>query len=306
MRLSPRTGLCGYQRAMSLRALIASLSPAAPVLIAGPTASGKSALAMAIADAQGGVIVNADAVQVFANWRVLSARPSMADEAALPHALYGHVAGDAAYSVGHWLRDLAPWLAGPQRPIIVGGTGLYFSALTAGLATIPATPPDVRARADAMPLEALVAGLDAPSAARIDLRNRARVQRAWEVRTATGRGIADWQADTPAPLLPLARAQALVVDAPVDWLNARIDRRFAAMLRCGALDEARANLATWDRGHLSAKAIGAPDLIAHLQGRLTLDAATDAATIATRQFAKRQRTWFRARMRDWRGVAPET
>lgn len=297
----------GYSRGMDLPGLaplIASLSPAQPVLIAGPTASGKSALAMAIAAAQGGVIVNADAIQVFANWRVLTARPSVADEAALPHALYGHVAGDAAYSVGQWLRDLAPLLAGPLRPIIVGGTGLYFTALTAGLAVIPPTPPAVRAQADALSLADLVAGLDSASAARIDLHNRARVQRAWEVLAATGRGIAAWQAETPPPLLPLAAAQPLVIAAPPAWLTQRIDRRFAAMIRDGALDEARDNLATWNPAHLSAKAIGAPDLIAHLQGHVSLADACAAATIATRQFAKRQRTWFRARMAGWRTIDP--
>lgn len=287
------------------RALIATLSPERPVLIAGPTASGKSALAMAIAEAQGGVIVNADAIQVFANWRVLTARPSEADEAALPHALYGHMAGDADYSVGHWLREVARLLDGPRRPIIVGGTGLYFAALTEGLAAIPATPADLRAAADALDLPTLVAGLDPASAARIDLRNRARVQRAWEVLQATGQGIAAWQAATPAPLLPLARAQPLVIAAPPDWLNARIERRFAAMLEAGALDEARANLPGWTPAHLSAKAIGAAELVAHLRGEMTLDAAARAATIATRQFAKRQRTWFRARMADWHALTPD-
>jgi tRNA dimethylallyltransferase len=287
---------------MTLHALIASLSPETPVLIAGPTASGKSALAMAIAQAQGGVIVNADAIQVFDNWRVLTARPTLADEAALPHALYGHVAATATYSVGHWLRDLAPLLTGADRPIIVGGTGLYFTALTEGLAVIPDTPPEMRHAADALPLAALVAGLDGETAARIDLKNRARVQRAWEVLQATGRGIAAWQAATPPPLLPLPRAQALVVDAPVDWLNARIAGRFATMLRDGALSEAEDNWSRWDPALPSMKAIGARDLMDYLHGAVTLDQASTAATIATRQFAKRQRTWFRGRMAGWTPV----
>ena len=157
-----------------------------PVLIAGPTASGKSALAAAIAAEQGGVIVNADALQVFDGWRILTARPTAEEEARLPHALYGHVPVDGAYSVGHWLRDVQPYLAGAVRPIIVGGTGLYFSALTGGLAEIPATPPEVRAEADGMALDALRAGLDPETLARIDVQNRARVQRAWEVQRATG------------------------------------------------------------------------------------------------------------------------
>lgn len=276
------------------------------MLIAGPTASGKSALALAIAERDGGVVVNADASQVFANWRVLTARPGPEDEARAPHRLFGHVPGDAAYSVGHWLRELAPLLGG-ARPIIVGGTGLYFTALTEGLAEIPETPAAVRAEADALRLRgdlaALLADLDPETLARIDRRNPMRVQRAWEVQRATGRGLAAWQDDTPPPLLPLARAQPLLIDAEKEWLNARIARRFDAMLAGGALEEARANLATWDPALPSARAIGAPELIAHLRGETTLDAARRAATIATRQYAKRQRTWFRARMKDWRVLA---
>jgi tRNA dimethylallyltransferase len=279
-----------------------------PVLIAGPTASGKSALAMAIAEQQGGVIVNADAIQVFANWRVLTARPSVADEARLPHRLYGHIAGDAPYSVGHWLREIVPLLQGP-RPIIVGGTGLYFSALTEGLAEIPALPDHIRPEADAVMqdggIAALLADLDAATLARIDQRNPMRVQRAWEVWRGTGRGLAAWQDDTPPPLLPLSQANAILFDAPKDWLNARIARRFDAMLAGGALDEARANLDSWNPEDLSAKAIGAADLIAHLRGEITLDQARDSATIATRRFAKRQRTWFRARMKAWQTYRPE-
>lgn len=274
-----------------------------PVLIAGPTASGKSALALAIAEAKGGVIINADALQVFGNWRILTARPTPEDEARVPHRLYGHVAGDTAYSVGHWLAEVAPLLSGPLRPIIVGGTGLYFTALTAGLAPIPAVPDAVRAEADSLPLAALLAGLDDASRARIDTANRARVQRAWEVLRATGRGIAAWQDETPAPLLAPAACIRLVIDAPRDWLTPRIDRRFETMLAQGALDEARANLAGWSPALPSAKAIGAPELIAHLRGALTLAEAAEAARIATRRYAKRQRTWFRARMADWTAIA---
>ena len=152
-----------------------------PVLIAGPTASGKSALAMEIVAAQGGVIVNADALQVYDCWRVLSARPTAEEEAALPHRLYGHVGREVAYSVGHWLRDVTAVLAEGQRPVIVGGTGLYFMALTEGLAEIPAIPAEVRAEGDALRQSdpaAMVAALDAETAARTDLQNLARVQRA--------------------------------------------------------------------------------------------------------------------------------
>ncbi|GAA0301706.1 tRNA (adenosine(37)-N6)-dimethylallyltransferase MiaA [Rhodovulum strictum] len=284
------------------------LDPARPVLIAGPTASGKSALALAIAEAQGGVIVNADALQVFAGWRVLTARPSPDEENRAPHVLYGHVGWAGDYSVGHWLRELAPILAGDARPIIVGGTGLYFTALTEGLAEIPATPPAIRAEADARIAAGEVAGLlaelDAATAARIDRQNPVRVQRAWEVMRATGRGLADWQDATPPPLLPLARAQPLLIEAGRDWLNARIETRFARMIAAGALDEARANLPRWDPVLLSARAIGAPELIAHLRGEITLDQAVSAACTASRQYAKRQRTWFRARFAAWQRIAP--
>ena len=284
---------------------IDGISREAPVLIAGPTASGKSALAMELAARDGRLVVNADALQVYANWRILTARPSAADEAALPHALYGHVAGDQVYSVGHWLRDVTPLL---DRPVvIVGGTGLNFNALTRGLAEVPEVPPEVRAEADARRAAeghaALLADLDPATAARIDRQNPVRIQRAWEVLRATGRGLAAWQADTPAPLLPLAGVEPVVLVPEVDWLNARIDRRFHQMLAEGALDEARANLPGWDPKRPSAKAIGGAELIAHLRGELPLEAAVEAATLASRQYAKRQRTWFRSNMKAWRKVS---
>ena len=279
---------------------LADISREAPVLIAGPTASGKSALAMELAARDGRVIVNADALQVYACWRLLTARPSVAEEAALPHALYGHVGRDEAYSVGHWLREVRACLEQPV--VIVGGAGLYFLALTDGLAEVPEIPPQVRAEGDALrvgDLAAMVAALDAETAARIDLANPARVQRAWEVLRATGRGLAAWQADTPAPLVPRETAEALVLRPDVGWLNDRIDRRFDLMLAAGALEEARAELPHWQENRPSARAIGAPELIAHLRGEMPLDAATVAAKLASRQYAKRQRTWFRNRMRDW-------
>lgn len=286
---------------MSLHSL--PLDRERPVLIAGPTASGKSALALEIAERFGGVIVNADAIQVFSDWRVLTARPSAEDEAAAPHMLYGHIPGSEAYSVGHWLREVAPILAGPERPIIVGGTGLYFTALTQGLAEIPATPPNIRAEADAIITAnghlPLLDALDADTLSRIDTNNPMRVQRAWEVQRSTGRGIASWQDDTPPPLLPLDRTVPIVFDVPKDWLNDRIARRFDLMLETGALDEARANEPGWHTALPSAKAIGAPELIAHLRGELSLDEARNRATIATRRFAKRQRTWFRSKMKGW-------
>lgn len=290
---------------------LTALSPEQPVLIAGPTASGKSALALEIAQSQGGIIVNADALQVFDNWRILTARPSTEDEAHAPHALYGHIDGAAGYSAGHWLREARTFLQDGPRPIFVGGTGLYFAALTEGLADIPATPDSIRQDGNARRAQdgdhlGLLADLDAQdpeTAAKVDRLNPMRVQRAWEVLHATGRGLAAWQADTPPPALPLSTAYPIVMDADKDWLNERIARRFQMMLDQGALAEAEANLATWDPTLPASKAIGAPELIAYLRGEITLDAAQEAATIATRQFAKRQRTWFRARMKSYHKIS---
>ncbi|MFY2826321.1 tRNA (adenosine(37)-N6)-dimethylallyltransferase MiaA [Ruegeria sp. MALMAid1280] len=273
-----------------------------PVLIAGPTASGKSALALQIADTYGGVIVNADASQVYDCWRVISARPSAEEEARAPHLLYGHIAYDQDYSTGHWLREVTPLLSGGQRPIIVGGTGLYFSALTEGMADIPPTPTEVRAEADQMNLPSLIAGVDAGTLNRIDTQNRARVQRAWEVQKATGRSLSDWQTDTPPPVLDLSDTVPVVFDVNKEWLLDRITRRFDRMLDTGALQEVEAMRDLYDPSLPAFKAIGVPELIAYLDGKMTLGAARERATIATRQFAKRQRTWFRARMKKWNRI----
>lgn len=273
------------------------------VLIAGATASGKSALALDIAQSGGGVIVNADALQVFGGWSILTACPQADDLARAPHALYGHVPYDASYSAGDWLRDVTPFVTGPERPIIVGGTGLNFAALTQGLADIPETPADVRDHGNTLTLDALLAALDPQTTARIDTQNRARVQRAWEVLTATGRPLADWQDDTPPPLLPLDACTPIVLNADRDWLNDRIARRFDLMIEMGALDEVAAMAPTWDANHHSSKAIGASELIAHHHGKMTLDDARAATITQTQQYAKRQRTWFRKRMRDWNAIA---
>lgn len=286
---------------------IKTLSTELPVLIAGATASGKSAVAMEIAAQKGGLIVNADALQVFENWRVLTARPSVEDEAQTPHALYGHVAGNGAYSVGQWLRDVKA-LMGNERLIIVGGTGLNFRALTEGLAEIPPTPPAVRAlaneRLEADGINVLLAELDDETRSRIDPANPMRVTRAWEVAQSTGRPLSDWQDNTPPPIVTLANCHPMLIDAPKDWVNERIERRFDIMLAQGALDEAQRNLATWTPAAQSARAIGAPELIGHLQGGLSLKEARTLAVTASRQYAKRQRTWFRARMGKWMPLDP--
>jgi len=305
--MSENRGLFNDQAlVMSLSTLLSSIDSERPVLIAGPTASGKSALALEIATRKGGIIVNADALQVYARWRILTARPDDEERAMAPHALYGHVDADTLYSVGHWLREIAPLLTDGARPIIVGGTGLYFTALTEGLADIPPIPPAIRSAANTRIAEighaALLEDLDAQTLARIDTQNPARVQRAWEVQQATGRSLAAWQTETGPAVLPRAATQALLVPGEKDWLTPRIEQRFDQMLAAGALDEARANLRGWDPTLPSARAIGAPELIAHLKDECTLESAREAAIIATRQYAKRQRTWFRARMSDWTRV----
>lgn len=286
-----------------LSAMLDALPDDRPVLIAGPTASGKSALAARIVERRGGVVVNADALQVYGCWRILTARPSEAEETALPHRLYGHVGRDQAYSVGHWLREVAAVIDEGRRPVFVGGTGLYFTALTVGLAEIPPIPAEIRLEADARLAErgvaAMAGELDPATAGRIDLRNPARVQRAWEVLRSTGRGLADWQAGTGRPLLPLSEVAALVLRPETGWLNARIDRRFDQMIAAGALEEVRAEEPGFDPMRPSARAIGAPELVAHLRGEMTLDEAIAAGKLASRQYAKRQRTWFRSRMGAW-------
>ena len=290
-----------------IKLVLGAVTGDAPVLIAGPTASGKSALAMAIAAKTGGPVVNADALQVYSDWRILTARPSKTDEATIPHALYGHVPGADAYSVGHWLRDVSRYLSGPP-PVIVGGTGLYFTALTEGLADIPPTPLSVREQADKKlretGLDGLLSELDDATISRIDTNNPARVQRAWEVLRTTGRGLAGWQDDTGPALLPSASAQKFVFHAPKTWLNPRIEQRLDIMLRDGALAEAEENAPNWHPKLPSAKAIGATELVAVVSGEMELETAKSRIVTLTRQYAKRQRSWFRGRMSDWIWLDP--
>jgi tRNA dimethylallyltransferase len=289
-----------------------------PVLIAGPTASGKSALALAVAERDGGVVINADASQVYACWRVLTARPDANELARAPHRLYGHVSCAARYSVGAWLRDVAPALDDARRhglrPVVVGGTGLYFTALTEGLADIPEIPSEVRTRSEALLRSgrqaAMLADLgrgDPVTYARIDRNNPIRVQRAWEVLTATGRALSDWHRTTRPPILRSETTVRIVVDPETARLNNDIATRFREMLEAGALDECRAFLrAGYDLALPSARVLGAEPLMAHLRGELDLAAATAAAVTAIRQFAKRQRTWLRNRMADWPRVDPQS
>lgn len=283
------------------------IAPDRHVLLAGPTASGKSGLALRLAETQGGIIVNADAQQVWSCWRVISARPDAADLARAPHRLYGHMAPGADYSVGAWLEQVRAILAEGQRLIIVGGTGLYLHALANGLAVIAPVPGEVRRAGDALlagedGLARMIAQIDAATRAGIDLQNPARVQRAWEVFVATGRGLADWQAHTPAPLIAPQDATRIVMTSDRDWLSLRIERRFHQMMAEGALDEVRAMRPIWAPRALWAHAIGAPDLMAHLEGKASLQEAVARAIITTRQYAKAQRSFFRGRMRDWQAL----
>ncbi len=274
-----------------------------PVLIAGQTASGKSHLALEIAETHGGIIINADAIQVYKNWRILTARPSDTDESKIKHKLYGHVDGATEYSVGSWIKEIKEILLSHSRPIIVGGTGLYFSALTNGLVDIPEIPEKIRLEANARikknGFESLVQEIDQETVQKIDTNNPMRVQRAWEVLRSTGRGLNSWHRATPKPTLDLNRCKALLVDVEVSLINNRINNRFDQMIEKGLIQEAKNNLATWNPKHPSSKAIGACELIAYLNNEISINQLREQIVIATRQYAKRQRTWFRTKMQSW-------
>ncbi|MDA9545412.1 tRNA delta(2)-isopentenylpyrophosphate transferase [Bradyrhizobium sp. CCBAU 45321] len=287
------------------------------VLIAGPTASGKSALALELARAAGGVVINADSMQVYRDLRIITARPTAADEALVPHRLYGHVDAAVNFSAGAWVSDAAKALdeARAQRrlPIFIGGTGLYFKALTTGLSVVPPIPAelreDVRARLERNGVEALhaeLAGRDPRAAERLNLRDRTRIARALEVIEATGRSLLDWQREGQPPLLPKDRFRAVFLAPERDELYARIDARFDAMLGAGALEEVERLAARHLDPLLPAmKAHGVPSLIRHLRGELSLEEAASIGRADTRHYAKRQFTWFRHQLPDFEWVRRE-
>jgi tRNA dimethylallyltransferase len=288
------------------------------VLIAGPTASGKSALALALAEALGGTIINADSMQVYRDLRIVTARPTAQEEARVPHLLYGHVDAAENYSVGRWCVDASAALAAVERagrlPVVVGGTGLYFKVLTRGLAAVPPIPPQIRAavreRLERKGIAALYAELgerDAATARRLMPRDRARVTRALEVMLATGRSLTDWHAEGMKPALDAQAAIKLFLDVERAELYRRIDGRFDAMLGSGALDEVRALASRGlDPALPAMKAHGVPWLIRHLSGEIDLVAAVEGAKRDTRRYSKRQGTWFRHQLPDWTWATPGT
>lgn len=284
------------------------------VLIAGPTASGKSALAIRLAREWNGVIINADALQVYSCWRVLTARPSREDEDLVPHLLYGHVAWNSHYSVGSWLEDIQQALqrAGDRLPVLVGGTGLYFNALTSGLAPIPPIPSTVRKRAEELERNSGPGALldtlrtqDPDTFFLIDHRNPARIRRAWEVLIATGRGLASWHEEKVEAVIQPDNAARLLVEADREWLAERIQRRAEWMMANGALRECSAMQANWNPGLPSSQALGAAEIMSHLQNGISMDETISQISAVTRRYAKRQRTWFRSKMACWQKVQAE-
>lgn len=286
------------------------------MLIAGPTASGKSALALELAQKTGGVVINTDSMQVYRDLRVITARPTPAEEAQAPHWLYGHVDAAVNFSAGAWVADAAKMLSEAQSakrlPIFVGGSGLYFKALTRGLSAVPPIPAEVRdsvrARLERDGVEALHAELaqrDPVTAERLKPRDRARVARALEVVEATGRALTDWHREGLPPLLPQGEFHALFLAPERDQLYARIDARFDAMLAAGALEEVAALAARHLDPLLPAmKAHGVPALIRHLKGEISQAEAAETGRADTRHYAKRQFTWFRHQLPEFEWVAP--
>jgi len=287
------------------------------VLIAGPTASGKSAFALELAQETGGVVINTDSMQVYRDLRIITARPTGEEEARVPHRLYGHVDAAVNFSAGAWVADAAIVLAEARAekrpPIFVGGSGLYFKALTRGLSAVPPIPAEVRdsvrAKLERDGVEALHAELvrrDSVAAERLKPRDRTRVARALEVVEATGRSLTDWHRDGLPPLLPRSEFSALFLAPEREQLYARIDARFDAMLGAGALEEVAALAARKLDPLLPAmKAHGVPALIRHIEGEISIEEAAVIGRADTRHYAKRQFTWFRHQLPEFEWVAPE-
>lgn len=287
------------------------------ILLAGPTASGKSALALALAEKLGGTIINADSMQVYRDLRIITARPSPADEVRAPHLLYGHVDAAENYSVGRWCVDAQAAIAKTRQagrvPILVGGTGLYFKALTQGLAAVPPIPADIRVSVrgrltaeGVAPLYAELQERDPATAQRLMPGDRSRITRALEVVLATGRSLSDWHREGMPPSVDASGAMKLFLDVERAELYRRIDARFEAMIVGGALDEVRVLAQRGLDAALPAmKAHGVPWLIRHLKGEITLDEAAEGGKRDTRRYTKRQATWFRNQLPDFTWIKPD-
>jgi tRNA dimethylallyltransferase len=287
------------------------------ILIAGPTASGKSALALRLAESIGGTIINADSMQVYRDLRIITARPVPQEEERAPHLLYGHVDAAENYSTGRWCIDAATAMAEARRcgrlPILVGGTGLYFKALTTGLAAVPPIPAAIRAQvrerlaADGVaPLYAELLRRDPAAANRIMPGDRSRITRALEVVLATGRSLADWHREGMPPSVDAPSALKIFLAVDRAELYRRIDSRFDAMLASGALDEVQELAARGlDPALPAMKAHGVPWLIRHLRREITLAEAAEGGKRDTRRYTKRQTTWFRHQLPDSKWLSPE-
>ena len=275
--------------------------PLKVALIAGPTASGKSALALRLAELLPATLINMDASQVYRDLRVLSARPSAAEEAAAPHALFGYLDGAESCSAARWAEDATTAIfanaSDGRLPILVGGTGLYLRTLLDGIAPVPEIDPDIRSHVRALSVREAYAALtreDAAAAARLSANDTTRVARALEVVRSTGRTLSDWQADKVGGIADQVQIVPLLLLPPREWLYARCDERLEAMMAEGGLDEVEALLARGLDPDLPVmRAIGVRDFADYLCGHISRDAALAAAQMATRNYAKRQFTWFR-------------
>ena len=300
---------------LTLPRLSRAMTQIRAILIAGPTASGKSALALRLARERGGIVVNADSMQVYAELEILSARPTPAEMGDVPHRLYGHVAMREGYSVGRFVREaeavLADVTAQGQLPIFVGGTGLYLKALLEGLSPIPAIPPAIRehwrAEADrlgASKLHRTLAEMDPGTAARLSPTDPQRIVRALEVMDATGRPLWEWQQEPGVPLIRAEDTERLVVLPDRAALHERSDARFDQMMGRGALDEARRIMdLDLDPALPGMRALGLRPLMAHLRGEMPLGAAIDEGKAETRRYIKRQATWISGNMKSWKAVS---
>lgn len=287
------------------------------ILITGPTASGKSALALDWARRVDGVVVNADSMQVYDTLRVVTARPSETEMGGVEHRLYGHVPAITTYSTGAWLRaveaEIAAIRAVGKVPVLVGGTGLYFKALTGGLSEMPEVPEELRlalrarlAKEGPEALHAMLAARDLEGAAALQPGDGQRILRALEVLMASGKPIAHFQALSGPAIIDASKARKIVVLPERDILRSRIDHRFASMMDEGAVEEVETLLALAPPADVPAmKAIGVPQIVAMLRGEMSRADVIEQASAATRQYAKRQMTWFRNQMDEsWERIAP--